>query len=334
VDELPELLNQEGPSSRVLSAINDISEKLKYFMGGEGIDLGELLDEKLGDTSSIRDVRNKTDSINSVVDLLLQILEARLGGVDAPIISTSLQAGSVKFRIMVVNPSRTKTQKVQVKKFMPAEVKPKDVMDLGGLQLEYDSERSIYYVFKNDVELKPGEARVFEVEVEDIWMVPDALIAEVKQKTDELVSRVRGTAFADKVKEVTDTVYPVLEEMPRTQSDDSISREQHIGIYRQNLQAIEIINDKLASLEKMMQAAKGVATPEVLEKSKLKINLPVKTTTWLIILLVIVFLGVLATVFFVVWQTQVRFSQNAIDQARKESFPGQKPEEKSAQPPK
>jgi cytoskeletal protein RodZ len=135
-------------------------------------------------------------------------------------------------------------------------------------------------------------------------------------------------------KEVTDTIYPVLAEIPKAQIDDTVSREQHIGIYRQNQQNIKAINEKLAELEKMLAPEKGKPTPNILERNKLKVNLPSKSTTWLIIMVVIIFLGLFAGIFFFVWQGQIKSSQDLIKEAAKNSFPGQKPEEKSTSPPK
>ncbi|MCX5708845.1 MAG: hypothetical protein NTY14_07775 [Candidatus Omnitrophica bacterium] len=334
VDALPATLNKEGPSAAIMNAINGISERLSKIMGAEGMDFSSLLDEKLGDSSSMKQLRNKTDSISAIVDLLLQIMESKLGGVDSPIISTSLQSGSVKFRIMAVNPSKTRVQKVQVKKYLPEEVKPKDVMDLGGLELEYDAEKGIYYVYKNDLDMQPNQVNVFEVEVEDIWMVPDSQVTEIKKRTDEILALFDKTPLYNTAKEITDTIYPVLAEIPKAQLDDTISREQHIGVYRQNQQNIKAINEKLAELEKMLAPEKGKPTLNILERNKLKINLPTKSTTWLIILVVIIFLGIFAGIFFFVWQGQIKSSQDLIKDAAKSSFPGQKPEEKSTSPPK
>jgi hypothetical protein len=327
VDELPEILNKEGPNAQLVNAVNEISERIKTFVGKEGIDLSSLLDEKLGDAATMKDVRNKTDTINAIVDILLQIMESKFGGVDSPIISTSLQSGSVKFRIIALNPSKTRTQKIQVKKYLPQEIKPKDVMELGDLELEFDSEQSIYYVFKNDVELRPGEARVFEVEVEDIWMISQSRLSDIKNQTDTLLARFQNTQYLAKAEEVTAPIYPLLDEIARSQTDDSVSRERHIGIYRQNLGSVELIQKKLAELEKMLEPPKGVKTPDFLEKVRLKVNLPSKTTTWLIIMVIIIFLGLLAAIFFFVWQSQIRSSQNLIEVARKASFPEQKNEE-------
>jgi hypothetical protein len=120
------------------------------------------------------------------------------------------------------------------------------------------------------------------------------------------------------------TVPAVLDEIAKNQVDDTVSREQHIGLYRQNMQTIKRIDEELASLLKLIQPSSGMSSPEVLEKSRLKINMPAKTTTWLIIMIIIIFLGLLAVVFFFGWQAQMRASQDALSAMRNNAFPEQK----------
>ena len=62
------------------------------------------------------------------------------------------EAENITFRYVVVNPSSVKTQEIEIKKYLPEEVKPGDIVDLGGLQLEYDTERSLYYVFRESIQ--------------------------------------------------------------------------------------------------------------------------------------------------------------------------------------
>jgi len=232
---------------------------------------------------------------------------------------------------MVVNPSKTRVQKVQVKKFLPEEVKLKDIMDAGGLDLEYDSEKGIYYAYKNDLELQTGESRVFDVEVEDIWIIPDATFADLRKVVDSAATRLKNSEFAARAEELSKTVPGLIDEMQKNQLDEGVSREQHIGLYRENLQMINKIKEELAAMDRSIQASAGPESPEILEKSKLKVNLPAKTTTWLIIIVIIVFLGLLAGIFFFGWLAQMKSSQGALDAQRKEAFPpagDKKPEAK------
>ena len=328
VDNLPEVLSKEGPSAKLTKTVNDLQDWLKTLVGNEGLDIGALMEEALSSSPTIKDMRTKTDEINQVIDILMQLFEAKFGGMDTPIISTSLQPGSVRFRIVAVNPSKVRTQKVQVKNYLPQEVTPKDVMDLGGLEMEYDSAKSIYYVYKDNVELAPSEVRIFEVEVEDIWFVPQEKLSELKSRTDSIMERLEKTEYYEKAKEIADTIYPRIEEIVTSQSDDTVSREQHIGIYRQNILVVEQIKEAIAKLEKILATAGGPLAPEMLAKTKIKAESPTKYITWVVIFIIIIFIGLLAGVLFFTWHRQTRLTREELLAAKKAAFgSGPGPEE-------
>ncbi|MGE5197131.1 MAG: hypothetical protein ACM3IL_01335 [Deltaproteobacteria bacterium] len=328
VDALPEVLSKEGPSAKLNETVNNLTDWLKTMVGQEGLDIGGLMEKALTSSPTIKEMRGKTDEINQVIDILMQLFESKFGGMDAPIISTSLQPGSVRFRIVAINPSKTRSQKIQVKNYLPEEVTPKDIADLGGLELEYDSAKSIYYVYKTDLELAPGEMRVFEVEVEDIWNIPKEKIDELKERTDIILGKVKNTEYYEKAKEVADTIYPRLSEIAASQADEAISREQHIGVYRQNTLTIDRIKEDLAKLEKMLATAGGPLAPEMLAKTKIKAESPTKTMTWVVIFILIIFVALLAAVLFFSWHRQARITREELLSAKKSAFPGPQDEGK------
>ena len=153
VEELPAALAMEGTSDRITKSVNAIAEKLNAFGMQEGYDFTDLLEEAIGESPTIKEVRKKTEAVKMIVELLLHIFEAKFGGTDTPIVSTSLATGSIRFRIIAVNPSKVKTQNAKVKTYLPVEVRPKDIVDTGVLGLEYDHEMDCYYVYKDVVEL-------------------------------------------------------------------------------------------------------------------------------------------------------------------------------------
>ncbi|MDP2768118.1 MAG: hypothetical protein Q8O41_11850, partial [Candidatus Methanoperedens sp.] len=254
----------------------------------------------------------------------------RFGGKDAPVVSTTLAPGSVKFRIVAVNPSPVKTQKVQVKYDLPGEVKPKDIADLGGLDLEYDSASSIHYVYKTDLELTPGEVRVFEVDVEDIWLIGQDKISDLKGRVDQILARLEKTPYYSKAKEISDTIYPKLNDILSSQADDTVSRERHIGVYRQNLEVLGQVKEDIARMEKILVTAGGPPSPEMLAKTRIKADEPNKTMTWIIIFVIIIFTGLLAGVLFFSWNRQSRMIKDELSEAKKSAFPesGSGPDEK------
>src|SRR3989338_2056602 len=81
------------------------------------------------------------------------------------------QKSTIKLRVVAVNPSKEKPQTVPIKIFLPKEVIPDDIINMGDLKVGYDSSKGVYYAYSDGVELKPQETRVFEVHLEDIWRV-------------------------------------------------------------------------------------------------------------------------------------------------------------------
>ncbi|MDD5466079.1 MAG: hypothetical protein PHP73_07075 [Candidatus Omnitrophica bacterium] len=321
IDKLPEAIAKEGPSERLTSSLNEISDRVKKLAGDEGYDLSILLEQAISKSPTVKDMRSKTEAINSVIDILMQLFEAKFGGVDAPIISTSLQPGSVKFRIVAMNPSKIKTQRVEVKYNLPSEVRPKDIMDTGGLDLEYNSEKSIYYMHKPEFELLPGEVKVYEVEVEDIWVVQDKQLDSLRKRVDNIMDKLQKTPYYEKGKEIADTIYPRLNEIAVSQKDDSINREQHIGVYRQNLLTLDQIKEDIGRMEKILVTAGGPASPEMLSKTRIKADEPTKTMTWILVFVIIIFIGLLTAVLFFTWHRQARLTREELLSAKESAFP-------------
>ncbi|MDD4938734.1 MAG: hypothetical protein PHI60_01055 [Candidatus Omnitrophica bacterium] len=330
INNLPALMEEAaGGTNKVMGeTINEIAERLKKLAGEEGYDIKSLIEKNLGESPTLKEVRKNTDSISSVVQLLLKLYEAKFGGEDAPVVSVGLEAGSVVFRVMAANPSATKTQTVDVKYYLPQEVKPKDVIETGGLDLEYDSSKSIYYIYRSQVELAPSEIRVFDIEVEDVWLIPDSTLADYKKITDNIMARLQDTEYYSRAKSIADTIYPRLDEIAALQTDDAVSREQHIGIYRQNGVTLTQIKEDIAKLEKILVTAGGPPAPEMLAKTKIKADEPSKTMTWMVIFIIIIFTGLLAGVFFFTWHRQTREAKEELEAAKKDAFPESKPSPK------
>lgn len=227
----------------------------------------------------------------------------------------------MEMSVVVVNPSKIKAQSVPIKMDLPQEVTPKDIIDSAGLDVEFDTDRSIYYLYKEAVSLKPGETRTYNVEIRDVWLVPQEEIDSLRKQTEFVVKRFEGNEFYDAAKSLGDTILQSLDTVVRTQSDATISRRRHIGIHRDNVKIVSQVKENIAMLENKLMLPKARPIPEVLEKTDVKTEAPSKTTTWMIIFIIMLFIGMLAGVFFFTWQTQAHFTKNLISNARNLVFP-------------
>ncbi|MCK5178765.1 MAG: hypothetical protein KAR32_04485 [Candidatus Omnitrophica bacterium] len=225
--------------------------------------------------------------------------------------------------IVVVNPSDTKTQIVQIKTYLPREVTPDAILDASGLDVEFDSEQSMYYVYKEDVKLNPSETKTFNMEMQDVWVIPQGRLDSLKVQAESVIMRLEGSRFYEPAQLLGETIYKALDTITVTQDDDAVSRKSHIGIYRNNLKIVAQVKEDIDRLEKQLVVASSLPKPDVLEDADLKTESPTESTSWMIIFIIMLFIGMLAGVFFFTWQTQAHVTKNLISEARDSAFPEQ-----------
>ncbi|MFH0731479.1 MAG: hypothetical protein V2A72_00970 [Candidatus Omnitrophota bacterium] len=225
------------------------------------------------------------------------------------------------FQITAFNPSPDKTQAASIKKYLPSEVKPENIVDNGGLDIEYDAETSRYFVYKKDLELKPRETKTFTVETQDVWLVPENKLSDIGERVDIILRQLEETEYYIKAKEIADTIYPRLNEIRVTQADDAASNQSHIGIYRQNLTIVSQIEADATRLEKILVTAGGPPAPEMLADTKIVSDAPSKTMTWIVIFVIILFTGLLAAVLFFTWQRQAKVTKDTLVASKQAAFP-------------
>ncbi len=236
----------------------------------------------------------------------------------------------IEMSVVAVNPSDTKTQTVQIRTYLPKEITPDVIIDSSGLNIEFDSAQSMYYVYKEEVRLKPGETKTFNIELKDVWFVPQGRLDSLKVQAESVIMRLEGSQFYESAQLLGETIYKVLGTVAVTQDDDSVSRRSHIGIYRNNLKIVDQIKEDIDRLEKQLVVASSLPKPDVLEESDLKTESPTESTSWMIIFIIMLFIGMLAGVFFFTWHAQARATKEIISQARDESFPERRDSDEEA----
>ena len=164
--------------------------------------------------------------------------------------------GTVKMSVVIVNPSKKKTQKVPVKVYLPSEVTPEDILYAGGLKVEFDTQSSTYYLYGDDVELKPKETQSFELKLRDAWYIPKEQLNTLRAQTKAMISHLKGTDDYESAQKMGEAINKALDVIGRTQSDATLSTKRHIGVYRNNQKIIAQIKEDVDRLEKQAKLAK------------------------------------------------------------------------------
>ena len=254
-----------------------------------------------------------------------EVKPPKIAAVPAPIAANIKKSGSaegstgksIKLRIVAVNPSKDKIQKVPIRIYLPKEVIPDDIIDMGSLQVGYDSEKGVYYAYQDAAELKPQETRVFEVKLEDVWKIKEEELTKVRDETNLALKRLEKTEHFAQAKVIVDSIDMKLREIDAKQNDTTISREEHIGAFRVNQIQMQQVRQDISILEKMLLHTGAPPSIELLKDTVFERKTDIdRVTAWKLILCIIGFLALLGIGFYVRWfllaQSNARTKQKTV----------------------
>ena len=203
---------------------------------------------------------------------------------------------------MVINPSKTKTQKAMLKTYLPREVKPEDIVDMEDLQIDYDISQERYYVYK-EFKLEPGKSATRSVEIRDVWVIPAEELDYFVNQAGEFAEKLKNTVYSEAAFELRKSIEKKHQAILSRQAEaQDVLPPAHIAAYRQNIATIEEIKDNLAKMDEMvlkLELAKSGG-----RQGKIFVG-----ATWRVILTIVIFLGVISLIFFFVWQHQAKISE-------------------------
>lgn len=204
---------------------------------------------------------------------------------------TTMSYAGVVVKIVGVNPSKTQSKKAILKSYMPEEILPEHVESLGELQLLYDDQKKLYYVY-GEVELKPGETVEKEIELMDIWHIKEEELARKYADMQKIMSVLQRSEFGDKVAYLQGSIESKLKVIEDNQKTQAENPQKHIFTYRMNLELMTQVDQELDVARNLMLSVKRIPTVKI----------------WKLIILVIVLLGVFAAGLYFVWFKKIELS--------------------------
>ncbi len=337
---IPQSLDLE----RIHASIREISALVKQVSSENGVNLDAVYESIDETTTDVSELKDKVERLKVLLNLNREIVEKlpERAPHKKPLIKTWFESGSVILKILVVNPSETESQTIPLRIYLPKEVSPKDIIDLGDLELEYDPDTGVYSVH-NEVTLGPGQSMTKMVEMEDVWVFPEEQLSSFVTQAREMASRLEETPYAEEAAIVTLGIEQKVQEIVKRQEETAANPSEHIRAYRQGITMIATIEQDLSELERLEQ---DLSELERLEQEASageggEEGLPVKgavldsgdsdsrialvagsggppeggaplgqsismTTAWRLIFAILTFLAVLSFIFFMTWHRVVR----------------------------
>lgn len=168
----------------------------------------------------------------------------------------------IKLKLAVVNPSDTEEQTAPVRFDLPKGVDPKTILDMSEMELMYDFDKDTYYVFQM-VTLKPGEKRVVEIRLQDIWAIPDKEIAYLKQHTQSLLKKLESTKHYKAGSGLAKKIMDKLDAIAKSQADAALSAGKKIDIYYENAALLNDLKGSIGMLENLVLDVGGMVEERV-----------------------------------------------------------------------
>ncbi len=254
VTETPAKVPNSSEIEEIHWSIREISELLKPVSNENGINL-DTMHESINESSTdINELQEKAERLKILLDLNRELAEKIEKESKRPVTKTWYETGSVILKILVVNPSKTETQTVPVKVYLPKEISPKDILDLEDLKLDYDSEKGSYYAH-NEVELGPGQSATKMVRMEDIWVFPEEELSTYLSQAKEIANELGTTPYAEEGAAFLLAVDSKVQEILETQKRTASNPAAHIQAYRQATTLVFSIKNDLSALEQYRQRA-------------------------------------------------------------------------------
>lgn len=151
-------------------------------------------------------------------------------------------AADMVVNVLAVNGSDV-AQNKEIQFSLPGEIKPADIIDTNGLQLEYDVKDAGYYLHGKFL-LQPKESRTFRVKLRDIWRISDDEAAALRKEIEQSHQDMGAERSPENGQILKDKLLAQLDYVLKDQSQSFETIEQRIDNYRSHVQTLTDIRNK------------------------------------------------------------------------------------------
>ncbi len=243
-DLLPKVQNKtdniEGEIYQITQKIlaqNQLSNYQEILNPSKAINQKNISSESL--------LRNKIYGLQTLININRQLLA---GNSASTLKFMWLEEGSIVFRSVAYNPSKSVSQSVNVKFFLPSELKKEQILASDPeLKIDYDATENALYATA-DISLMPQESTTLTVEAEDIWQYNQLELDILKKQASDLTDSLKGTPLYTQASSTKSDIIASLDKVSLRQKE-AISPENRIKTYRESALEIIAITDKINSLK-------------------------------------------------------------------------------------
>ncbi len=219
----------------------------------------------------------------------------------------------IHLSIDVHNPTLV-TKSFKHKDYLPAEVKPEDVVEAEGFEVRYDQAKQLSFLFKEE-DLTAGQDKKYSIGIVDIWNIDQKDIDYLLTRAKNTYDLLSDCKFEPDAKILLDRITAELNEIETSQA---IQRPvpEHISAFRANKITYNDAEKDVETLEKLLSIYREDLTKSkvqnilttikqlkgVADVSKVMFNKKFEeSSAWSFIAWILMFVGIITLVNFLVW---------------------------------
>ncbi|MBI5150393.1 MAG: GGDEF domain-containing protein [Candidatus Omnitrophica bacterium] len=168
---------------------------------------------------------------------------------------------NITLTIGVENPSLIESQTLPVRYYLSEEIKSSDVLNAGGLDVGFDFEKSVYYVYKDNVVLEPAEKKKFQVVLRNKWVMDKYYLLTLKAHADSVAAALSretspGSSGQNRgmAAEKNEGIQAMIDELLRVKSASELTTE-FVAAFRNDQEKLKKVEQEVAALEEMVVTA-------------------------------------------------------------------------------
>lgn len=200
----------------------------------------------------------------------------------------------IVFQLSVKNSSPSEVRNIDIKRDLPSEIYVDDVIDAGDLSVARDSKRNITYVFKKNIKLAPNQTINYDVKIRDKWNINELRINSLRLRIKDVDGKI---GEKDQYKSINGDLSILLRKINEIKNEEGPEElgADYVAFYRDQTKRLDLLEREIYRIEASLRPVDKKA------KRGFRVQPPSLKTTWLIIYIILVFLGVISFLFFIRW---------------------------------
>lgn len=182
-------------------------------------------------------------------------------------------AADVTMSIIVSNPLDKPKTKMEVRQELPRELKKEDIVDVGGMTLGYDEQKSCFYV-ETETDLGPKEKKSYQVTVKDVWTFSPTESDFIMKEAQTRLQRLEAKDYYGAAQKHKERIAAMLDDIKKSGESPSSDTDQRIETYRVNMERLKDLRETVTLMENFVRESLRF---EDFEKQKKTIKLTIES---------------------------------------------------------